>query len=46
VYQTTYEDGTRVVVNYNAAPCVVGAPDLTEPVSVPAQDFVVVRGNN
>jgi hypothetical protein len=46
VYQTTYEDGTRVVVNYNAAPCVVEAPDLTEPVSVPAQDFVVVRGDN
>ena len=46
VYQTRYEDGTRVVVNYNAAPCVVEAPDLTEAVSVPAQDFVVVRGEH
>jgi len=46
VYQTTYEDGTRVVVNYNAAPYVVGAPYPLEPVSVPAQGFVVVQGES
>jgi hypothetical protein len=46
VYQTTYEDGTRVVVNYNAAPYVVEAPYPMEPVSVPAQDLVVVQGES
>ena len=40
VYQTTYEDGTRVVVNYTTQPYAAG------PVSVSAQNFVVVRGGN
>lgn len=40
VYQTTYEDGTRVVVNYSTQPYTAG------PVSVPAQGFMVVRGDN
>jgi hypothetical protein len=35
VYQTTYEDGTRVVVNSSDAPYVSG------PVTVPSLDFVV-----
>jgi hypothetical protein len=38
VFQTTYEDGTRVIVNYNSSPYNAG------PVSVPAQDFLVVNG--
>jgi hypothetical protein len=40
VYQTTYEGGTRVVVNYNEQPYVV------ESVPVPAMDFAVLRGEN
>jgi len=40
VVQTTYEDGTRVVVNYNAQPYAAGS------LSVPAQDFVVVGGEH
>jgi hypothetical protein len=46
VYQTTYEDGTRVVVNYNAVPCAVGPPYVMEPIAVPAHDFVVMRGED
>lgn len=38
VFQTTYEDGTRVLVNYSAQPYAAGA------VTVPAQDFMVIRG--
>jgi len=38
VYQTTYEDGTRVVVNYGGQPYVLGS------VTVPALDFVVLQG--
>ena len=38
VYQTTYEDGTRVVVNYNEQ------PHPLESVTVPALDFVVLQG--
>jgi hypothetical protein len=38
VYQTTYEDGTRVIVNYGEQPYGV---DSTQ---VPAQGFVVIRG--
>jgi hypothetical protein len=38
VYQTTYEDGTRVVVNYNERPYTL------ESVTVPATDFVVLQG--
>ena len=38
VYQTTYEDGTRVVVNYNEQPFTLGA------LTVPALDFVVLQG--
>jgi hypothetical protein len=37
VYQTTYEDGTRVVVNYNERPY------TSEDVAVSALDFVVLR---
>jgi len=44
VYQTTYEDGTRVVVNYNATPYVAGVPHAIDSVSVPSQDFVVLQG--
>jgi hypothetical protein len=38
VYQTTYEGGTRVVVNYNEQPY------TAESVTVPALDFVVLPG--
>jgi hypothetical protein len=38
VYQTTYEDGTRVIVNYNLQDFLAGN------LNVPAQDFVVVQG--
>lgn len=38
VYETVYEDGTRVVVNYNAQPYVL------ESLTVPAEDFVVLEG--
>jgi hypothetical protein len=38
VYQTTYEDGTRVVVNYSTQPYAAG------PLAVPAEDFVVIPG--
>ncbi len=40
VYQTTYEDGTRVIVNYNEQPYVSGA------LTVPALDFVVLQGGS
>jgi hypothetical protein len=39
VYQTTYEDGTRVIVNYGVQPYDV---DSTQ---VPDQGFVVIRGD-
>jgi hypothetical protein len=38
VYQTTYEDGSRVIVNYGPGTYQAGT------LSVPAQDFIVVRG--
>ena len=38
VYQTEYEDGTKVIVNYNAQPFTDGS------VSIPPQDFIVLRG--
>ena len=40
VYETVYEDGTRVVVNYDTHPYVL------ESVTVPALDFVVVQGES
>jgi len=40
VYQTTYDDGTVVVVNYNDTPRVLSSTSVT----VPALDFVVVQG--
>jgi len=40
VYETVYEDGTRVVVNYNESPTVL------ESATVPALDFVVVQGES
>jgi hypothetical protein len=39
VYQTTYEDGSRVIVNYNLQDY------MAENLNVPAQDFVVVQGD-
>jgi Family of unknown function (DUF5696) len=39
VYQTTYEDGSRVIVNYNLQEYMAGN------LNVPAQDFVVVQGD-
>lgn len=38
IYQTTYEDGTRVIVNYSEQPY------TAESLTVPALDFVVLRG--
>jgi hypothetical protein len=38
VYQTVYEDGTRVIVNYGAQPYAIGSAQ------VPGQDFVVFQG--
>jgi len=38
VYQTIYEDGTSVVVNYNEQPY------MLESITVPALDFVVLQG--
>ena len=38
VYQTTYEDGTRIIVNYNAVPYAAG------PVEIPPMEFVVLKG--
>ncbi len=40
VYQTTYQDGSRVIVNYGSEPYQAGAER-----PVPAQDFIVVRGD-
>jgi hypothetical protein len=40
VYQTTYESGVRVVVNYNAQPYASGS------LSVPAENFVVLQGDD
>jgi hypothetical protein len=39
VYQTTYEDGTRVIVNYNEQPYAL------ESAMVPAVGFVVFQGS-
>jgi hypothetical protein len=39
VFQTTYEDGTRVVVNYRTQPYKLGS------LEIPAQDFVLIGGN-
>ena len=39
VYQTTYEDGTRVIVNYNEMPYAGNS------FSVPPLDFLVIGGN-
>jgi hypothetical protein len=38
VYQTTYENGTRVIVNYNVQSFAIGQA------SVPARDFIVLPG--
>jgi hypothetical protein len=38
IFQTTYENGTRVIVNYNSQPFTDGQ------LSVPARDFVVLSG--
>jgi hypothetical protein len=38
IYQTTYEDGTRIIVNYNAKPYTV------DTLEIPPMDFVVVKG--
>jgi hypothetical protein len=38
VYQTVYEEGTRVIVNYGAQPYAIGS------VQVPGQDFIVFQG--
>lgn len=38
VKETTYENGTRIIVNYNLEPYRIGDLD------VPAQNFVVIRG--
>jgi len=40
VYETVYEDGTRVVVSYNTSPTAL------ESATVPALDFVVVQGES
>jgi hypothetical protein len=40
VYQTTYQDGSRVIVNYGLEPYQAGTG-----LTVPAQDFIVVRGD-
>jgi len=39
VYQTTYEDGTRVIVNYNPEAYTDGV------LNVPSMDFLVVKGD-
>jgi hypothetical protein len=39
VYQTTYEDGTRIVVNYNSVPYSDGTMDI------PSMEFIVLKGN-
>lgn len=38
IYQTTYEDGTRIIVNYNAKPY------TEETLEILPMDFVVVKG--
>jgi hypothetical protein len=38
IYQTTYEDGTRIIVNYNAVPYSAGTVEILP------LDFVVVKG--
>src|SRR5699024_55972 len=40
VFETTYENGTRIIVNYNLGPYIDGD------VRVEAQDFVVIEGGN
>jgi hypothetical protein len=39
VYQTTYDDGTRIVVNYNSVPYSDGI------IEIPSMEFVVLKGN-
>lgn len=39
VYSTTYEDGIKVIVNYNSEPY------STDQFSVPPQDYIIVGGN-
>ena len=39
VYQTTYEDGTRIVVNYSSIPYMDGTTEI------PSMEFVVLKGN-
>jgi hypothetical protein len=39
VYQTTYEDGTRIVVNYSSIPYMDGTKEI------PSMEFVVLKGN-
>jgi hypothetical protein len=39
VYQTTYEDGTRIVVNYSSIPYFYGTNEI------PALEFAVLKGN-
>jgi hypothetical protein len=39
VFQTTYEDGTRIVVNYNSGPYSDGK------IEIPPMDFVVLEGD-
>ena len=39
VYQTTYEDGTRIIVNYNSVPYSDGTTEI------PPMDFVLLEGD-
>jgi hypothetical protein len=45
VTQTTYEDGSRVIVNYGSEAYVAGSGSDGTPLSVPAQDFIVIPGD-
>jgi hypothetical protein len=39
VFQTVYEDGSKIIVNYRTGPYTLGT------LTIPAQDFVLVRGD-
>jgi len=39
VYQTTYEDGTRIIVNYNSSVYSDGQNEI------PPMEFIVVKGD-
>jgi hypothetical protein len=39
VFQTVYEDGSKVIVNYRMEPFALGS------LTIPAQDFILVRGD-